>query len=508
MSTAHRRERPRGAQPVRARSAPRTVPAGGTSTARTSRARRSGWSARPTWPGAPRPTTPAGSVGPTRPAAGRRRRRRPRWCPRRPGPRSRREPLVGRRAGRPGVLTLVGGPDVAQGVGTAVLGLHAFAKAALSRWRARRWWTRQACTGADRPSTAPRWPRRWRTRPGRCWARRPTTTGCCWHTSCTPGPWPGPPSVVRSLTARGVPMPLAVARAAEAPGCRPGRTGRYVEATKDPHLDDLVVADAADRALMGGPPTSPAARTPGAWPRRSASARRTTRATQVGEFADKPRVAEEQELLDEARRLAWPAASAVGGAGRWRHRPGGPGHRGGADQPGRVGGDRDGPRSGWRPVPSGGPVWRSRPRRPAGARARAPARRAGGGRTSHRLAAGQPRLRDRGCQRRLREVLANAKNRGVAWRTCPGGRWRCPDAGRFNARLEHLDLPADRGGAEPERLHADPLRRQHAAGRVTESEPDTQQYARQAVFGLDMPSRSLVARRRDPDMTAAARAAR
>jgi hypothetical protein len=149
------------------------------------------------------------------------------------------------------VMAGVDDRDVVQGVGTAALGLHALAKAALAPLVEATLVDRvdiaqvltdlplddvaKALGAATRPVVGIG-----SDRYGQLLAQDMAAQAAA-----------GADHLVAVLTAGGMPMPLAVARAAEAVGLPPKRTGTYAAVTKDPQLGPLVVADAADRALMG-----------------------------------------------------------------------------------------------------------------------------------------------------------------------------------------------------------------------------------------------------------------
>jgi hypothetical protein len=209
------------------------------------------------------------------------------------------------------VLASVDDSDVVQGVGTATLGLHALAKAAVSPLAARTLIDRAdvAAALAVMPQELVAKALAAATRPvlGEAAGRY----GVLLAGELAEQAAAGTDRVVAGLVAKGLPMPLAVARAAEVAGLPPNRTGPFIEAMKEVMLPAVVIADAADRALMGyaqalgqreaTPFEVEVTKAAGIRFREEEHPRNS-----LGEFAAKPEVDEEQQRKDArtARRKA------------------------------------------------------------------------------------------------------------------------------------------------------------------------------------------------------------
>lgn len=141
-------------------------------------------------------------------------------------------------------------PDVAQGVGTAVLGHHALVRAALHPLSQRTLVDpadlRQAAAAVDTASVAKALSAAVEPVMGPAAERYGQLLAARLHTEAVDGV----EHAVRTLHAAGVPMPLAVERTADIAGVPPRWAGTYLQAVKGPAVAPLVRQDAADRALM------------------------------------------------------------------------------------------------------------------------------------------------------------------------------------------------------------------------------------------------------------------
>jgi hypothetical protein len=149
------------------------------------------------------------------------------------------------------VLDRVDDSDVVQGVGTAVLGYHALAKAVVAPLAEQTLVDPadvQAALGrVDLAPVAKALGEATRPMMGAAADRYGQLLAEQVHADAAEGA----EHMLRMLGAQNVPMPLAVARVAEVVGVPARHVGQYVEKMKAPTVPVLVCKDAADRALMG-----------------------------------------------------------------------------------------------------------------------------------------------------------------------------------------------------------------------------------------------------------------
>jgi hypothetical protein len=141
-------------------------------------------------------------------------------------------------------------PDVTQGVGTAVLGHHALVRAALVPLSTSTLVDpadlSAAAAAVDTAPLAKALSAATEVVMGSAADRYGQLLAEHLHADAVAGV----EHAVRTLSAAGVPMPLAVERTADVAGLPPRWTGTYLQAVKGPSVPPLVRQDAADRALM------------------------------------------------------------------------------------------------------------------------------------------------------------------------------------------------------------------------------------------------------------------